>query len=77
VGGSLAHRRARGRDPVSREVEGPELLTPAEVAQLFRVTPTTVTRWAKEGKLTGTRTPGGTRRYYRAQVEALLKGGRS
>ena len=27
------------------------LLTPAEVAALFRVDPKTVTRWAKAGKL--------------------------
>jgi hypothetical protein len=28
------------------------LLTPAEVAAMFRVDPKTVTRWAKAGKLT-------------------------
>ena len=35
-----------------------ELLTPGEVAQLFRVDPKTVTRWAKSGKLTAIRTLG-------------------
>ena len=35
------------------------LLTPAEVAALFRVDPKTVTRWAKAGKLTSIRTLGG------------------
>ena len=39
------------------------LLTPAEVAALFRVDPKTVTRWAKAGKLTSIRTLGGHRRY--------------
>ena len=34
------------------------LLTPAEVATLFRVDPKTVTRWAKAGKLTSIRTLG-------------------
>ena len=34
------------------------LLTPAEVAALFRVDPKTVTRWAKAGKLTSIRTLG-------------------
>lgn len=37
------------------------LLTPAEVAALFRVDPKTVTRWAKAGKLTAIRTLGGHR----------------
>ncbi len=35
------------------------LLTPAEVATMFRVDPKTVTRWAKAGKLTSIRTLGG------------------
>jgi excisionase family DNA binding protein len=39
------------------------LLTPSEVATLFRVDPKTVTRWAKAGKLTSIRTLGGHRRY--------------
>ena len=49
-----------------------ELLTPAEVAALFRVDPKTVTRWAKAGKLTSIRTLGGHRRYRAAEVRALL-----
>jgi excisionase family DNA binding protein len=48
------------------------LLTPAEVAKLFRVDPKTVTRWAKAGKLTAIRTLGGHRRYRRSEVQALL-----
>lgn len=50
------------------------LLTPAEVASRFRVDPKTVNRWARKGKLRSVRTLGGVRRYYRAQVEALLRG---
>lgn len=49
-----------------------ELLTPAEVAALFRVDPKTVTRWAISGKLTSLRTLGGHRRYRAAEVHALL-----
>ena len=49
------------------------LLTPAEVATLFRVDPKTVTRWAKSGKLTSIRTLGGHRRYKESEVKALLK----
>jgi excisionase family DNA binding protein len=53
---------------------GETLLTPAEVAALFRVDPKTVTRWAKSGKLTSIRTLGGHRRYREAEVRALLAG---
>ncbi|MDA2807149.1 BldC family transcriptional regulator [Nocardiopsis suaedae] len=54
-----------------RTVDSP-LLTPAEVAAMFRVDPKTVTRWAKAGKLTSVRTLGGHRRYREAEVRALL-----
>lgn len=50
------------------------LLTPAEVAALFRVDPKTVTRWAKAGKLTSIRTLGGHRRYPEDEVRQLLAG---
>ena len=48
------------------------LLTPSEVAGMFRVDPKTVTRWAKAGKLTAIRTLGGHRRYNEAEVRGLL-----
>jgi excisionase family DNA binding protein len=48
------------------------LLTPAEVAGLFRVDPKTVTRWAKLGKLSSIRTLGGHRRYRESEVNSLL-----
>ncbi len=50
------------------------LLTPAEVAAMFRVDPKTVTRWAKAGKLSSVRTLGGHRRYLASEVRALLDG---
>jgi len=53
--------------------EPEQLLTPAEVAALFRVDPKTVTRWAKSGKLTSIRTLGGHRRYRAVEVYALLE----
>lgn len=56
----------------SRAVDTEALLTPAEVAQLFRVDPKTVTRWAKAGKLTSMRTLGGHRRYRESEVRDLL-----
>jgi excisionase family DNA binding protein len=58
----------------SRLPETDELLTPAEVAALFRVDPKTVTRWAKAGKLTSIRTLGGHRRYRSSEVRQLLDG---
>jgi excisionase family DNA binding protein len=48
------------------------LLTPAEVAALFRVDPKTVTRWAKAGKLSSIRTLGGHRRYRADEVRRFL-----
>jgi excisionase family DNA binding protein len=49
-----------------------ELLTPAEVASLFRVNPKTVTRWARAGKITAIRTLGGHRRFRRSEIEKYL-----
>ncbi|WP_242908756.1 BldC family transcriptional regulator [Actinomadura terrae] len=50
------------------------LLTPWEVAKLFRVDAKTVTRWAARGKLPFVRTPGGHRRYPESAVLALRNG---
>ena len=64
--------------PLSRRQGAPEvepLLTPQEVATMFRVDPKTVTRWAKAGKLTSIRTLGGHRRFRESEVRALLAGG--
>ena len=64
------YSRGSGRTKMGTEQE--TLLTPAEVATLFRVDPKTVTRWAKAGKLTSIRTLGGHRRYKESEVKALL-----
>ena len=53
--------------------DGEKLLTPAEVAAMFRVDPKTVTRWAKAGKLSSIRTLGGHRRYRDAEIRELLR----
>lgn len=60
---------------MSRDIEIEKLLTPAEVAAIWRVDPKTVTRWAKAGRLTSIRTLGGHRRFNKAEVMALLQGG--
>ena len=57
---------------MQRSLDQEILLTPAEVAKLFRVDPKTVTRWAKAGKLTAIRTLGGHRRYRKSEVQSLL-----
>ena len=54
----------------------PQLLTPGEVAHIFRVTRAQVTRWANAGKIRSVRTIGGHRRYYEDEVRGLLNGGR-
>ena len=68
------HKGRKGHKVMSmqRPAEQEVLLTPAEVAKMFRVDPKTVTRWAKAGKLTAIRTLGGHRRYRRSEVQALL-----
>ena len=48
------------------------LLTPSEVAALFRVNPKTVTRWARAGKLTAIRTLGGHRRFRASEIRHFL-----
>lgn len=49
------------------------LMTPGEVAALFRVDPKTVTRWAAAGRIHSIRTPGGHRRFLESEVQALLE----
>jgi len=51
---------------------GGRLLTPGEVAALFRVDPKTVTRWATAGRIGSIRTPGGHRRFRESEVNELL-----
>lgn len=57
------------------EANNERLLTPGEVAALFRVDPKTVTRWAASGRITSIRTPGGHRRFRESEVRNLLSGG--
>lgn len=55
--------------------DGDRLMTPGEVATLFRVDPKTVTRWAAAGRIGSIRTPGGHRRFRESEVQALLENG--
>lgn len=49
-----------------------ELLTPGQVAEMFKVNPKTVTRWARAGKITAIRTLGGHRRFKAEEIRSLL-----
>jgi excisionase family DNA binding protein len=49
------------------------LLTPSEVAAMFRVNPKTVTRWARAGKISAIRTLGGHRRFRAAEIKQFLE----
>jgi excisionase family DNA binding protein len=51
----------------------PPYLHTAEVADLLHVSPKTVSRWAKEGKLPFLKTLGGHRRYPAAEIHQLAE----
>ena len=52
----------------------PSYLRTAEVADLLSVSPKTVSRWAKEGKLPFLKTLGGHRRYPETEIRELAEG---
>lgn len=49
-----------------------ELLTPGEVAVMFRVNPKTVTRWARAGRISAIRTIGGHRRFRASEIQRFI-----
>ncbi len=57
---------------VVKDAEG-RLLTRSEVAEIFQVSPSTVTRWAEAGKLPSVKTLGGHRRYESKAVMTLVQ----
>lgn len=68
-----ARKSARtAKSPSAKTARTPQrqekLLTPGEVAELFRVDPKTVGRWAAAGKLNSIRTLGGHRRFFETEV---------
>ena len=55
------------------EVVGTQFLTRSEVSRLLGVSPNTVTRWAREGRLPCLVTLGGHHRFDRELVDQLRK----
>jgi len=54
--------------------EDARLLTTGEVAEMFGVNPKGVTRRGSSGRLVTGLTPGGHRRFFAVEVDALLRG---
>lgn len=47
--------------------------TRAEVAELFEVSPNTVSRWVRDGKIPSVLTPGGRHRYPLEEIVLLVR----
>jgi excisionase family DNA binding protein len=62
------HRNSR-----RRRMAADELLTSAEVAEIFGVDRRTVVLWAKRGRLHALRTPGGQHRFRAVEIDRLLR----
>lgn len=58
---------------MTRPNEQDILMTPGEVAKIFKVTSKTVTRWAKEGKISFITTPGKHKRFWKSEVRRFLQ----
>ena len=56
-----------------RRMAADELLTSAEVAEIFGVDRRTVVLWAKRGRLNALRTPGGQHRFRAIEIDRLLR----
>ena len=63
----------KGCGAMSNEADADKLLTPAEVAAMFRVNAKTVTRWARSGRLSAIKTMGGHRRYRLSEVRRAVE----
>jgi excisionase family DNA binding protein len=61
-----------GKELMDERMTTNVLLTPAEVAKIFRVNPKTVTRWARAGRISAVRTLGGHRRFRADEIHRLL-----
>lgn len=64
-----------GRERDDEFPEEPKFLTRREVAELFGVSVSTVTRWAQQGLLKTLRTPGGHYRFPAAEARRAARSG--
>jgi excisionase family DNA binding protein len=62
------------KENIRQKLKNPKelLLTPSAAAELLSVSPTTIRLWARNGRLTSVKTPGGHRRFNRDEVLSLL-----
>jgi excisionase family DNA binding protein len=58
-------------DVLDRPADPPALLTTSQVSRLLGVSPNTVTRWAREGRLPCRLTLGGHHRFERALIQDI------
>jgi len=61
--------------PKNRTLECPALLTVGQVATLAGVSADTIRSWERKGMLNAQRTPGGQRRFDRAEIEKFVRRG--
>ena len=69
----LALQEGKRMEQPTERIDTSGLLTPNEVAEIFRVNPKTVTRWAQSGKISAIRTLGGHRRFSAAEIMRHLQ----
>src|SRR4029078_9562170 len=60
-------------EPMEPHDDDDALLTPSEVAAMFRVNPKTVTRWARAGKISAIRTLGGHPPFRGSEIRQFLE----
>jgi excisionase family DNA binding protein len=63
--------RTVGQRKNNASIDTPNYLRATEAANILHVSPKTVSRWAKEGKLPFMKTLGGHRRYPEAKIREL------
>ena len=69
----LPDRHAPTKAMADKQPSIPKYLKTAEVAEILHVSPKTVTRWAKDGKLPHSRTLGGHRRFPGEAIKKLAE----
>lgn len=79
VGGRVAVDRCRCRrvasDAMPTNSTDSELLKPRDAARMLGCSTRALANWADAGKLNPVKLPGGSRRYHRAEIEALVPRG--